>query len=84
MPVLPLVDEDRVRLEDALVFGVFNHGQGDPVFDAAGGIQVFQFNEKAGCQMVAVVEADRFQKGRMTDEAGHASVHFFHSIMFSF
>ena len=46
---------------------ILDHGLGDAVLDAAGGIKVFQFAKQLGLQAFALLNMDEFQKRSLTN-----------------
>lgn len=41
-------DDDAIRVQFAFIFCGIDHGNGDAVLDAVGGIEIFQFGEDGG------------------------------------
>ena len=64
--------------EEAFLFGVFDHRQGDPLFDASQRVEIFQFAEQAAAQRVHTAVGSEFQKGSIADQVGQFFRNFRH------
>ena len=81
MPARGGLDDDAALLQQALGFGVVDHGLGDTVFHAAGGVEVFQFGQNFGLQAVLLLYMGQFQQGGLADQLVSGSINVAHGIV---
>ena len=62
------LDDDPAGLQEALLLRVQDHGQPHPVLGGAGGIEIFQFSQHPGLELVLGAVAVQLQQGGVTDE----------------
>ena len=55
-------DNDAAGLQQAFAFCVVDHGLGDPVLGASGGVEIFQLGQDAGFQVFVLLQMDQLQK----------------------
>ena len=62
------LDDDAAGLQKSLLLRVQNHGQPYPVLGRAGGIQIFQFGQHPGLELVLGAVAAQLQQGGVADQ----------------
>ena len=62
------LNDDRTGLQKALGLSVIDHGLGNAVLHAAGGIEIFQLGHDSGLQTKFLFQMGQLQQGGMADQ----------------
>ena len=62
------LDDDRAGLQQPPGLSVVNHGQGDPVLDAARGVEILQLGQNTGLQPLPRLNMGQLQQRGAADE----------------
>ena len=73
------LNDDAALLQQALGLGVIDHGLGDTVLDAAGGVKVLQLGQHPGLQAELLLDMGQLQQGGLTDQLVSGSVNVRHN-----
>lgn len=73
-------DDRTAGAERGAGFGLLDHGQGNPVLDASGRIERFDFGHDTGLGPGFAAEADELHHRGVADEAEHGICNFFHCL----
>ena len=74
------LNDDGARLQQALGLGVVDHGLGDTVLDAAGGVEVLQLGDDLRLEVMGLFDMGQLQQGSLADQLVSRSVNVRHSV----
>ena len=62
------LNDDGAGLQQPLLLGIVDHGLGDTVLYASGGVKVFQLAQNLGLQALGLLNMYQLQQGSLTDQ----------------
>ena len=62
------LDDNGAGLQKALGLGIINHGLGDTVLHAAGGVEILQLAQDFGLQALFLLNVDQLQQRGLSDQ----------------
>ena len=72
------LDDDAAGLQQTLGLGVVDHGLGDTILHAAGGVEVLQLGDDLRLQVVGFFDMGQLQQGGVADQLVRGSVNVGH------